>query len=413
MHYYRAKTFYAEEDYEAALRSVTAALQAKPKNEEFTSLRTNIIISLYRSYGLPAIALHHLSHDGCHAISHIAFLKKRKTLMSEINRKFAVPIVMRFSDSVLETDRKFIRSAIVDTLRGASAGRFYNLSLIEQPDASASVVLEVSLEDFAVTETKGEPKSLWSEYESGLITQPNPEYLRLVVALRGLIARQEHLAHVRSTPGQRLHWDAEHFVLTETMEQIRMRIKKKSAELASTPSHLTRPAFTTYQFLERDTVLDVEMILKYRIVDSYHRFVWKDETVRYADTTIFKEISNIHPEDVTGMKNQKITEEELRESLAATRRQMYSELAEKVGEEIARIHYYRARDYQALGLHADAWEHYYAFLKTLPAGEKKEEISEEAEFIVNQDPLKFPLTRGNKIPSDRNPPTIGSYGSDS
>jgi len=412
MHYYRAKTSYVEEDYEAALRSVDLALQAKPHNEDFVLLRSDIIIALYRSYGHPTIAFHLLSRDEANTISYMDSLHKRKLLMNEIRGKFTVPIVLHFSDNISEAGRQLVRSTVAQRLQKSCDHGFCELSLLEHTDSTASVVLEILLESVLVTQTKEEPRSVRSEYKSGVRMEPNPEYLRQVVTSRGLIGWQQQLTDLQINPGQRPLWDAENFVLNEQWQDVNRRVEESKRKLASTPARIPRPVFTAYQFLERDHVLDIEIAFKYRLVDLCHRTVWKEEAVRYTDTNRLKEISNVHPDDASDLKNHEIAEEDIDESLSGTKEQMYSKLAERVQKEIARVFYYRARDYQTLGFHADAWEHYYVFLKSLCAEESDEEVCEEAMAMAAQDPFTLPLSRADKIPSDRKPPAVESYGSD-
>jgi len=404
MHYYDAKTFYMEEDYEAALRSVDLALQAKPNDKNFLLLRSDIILALYRSHGLPAIAFHHLSRDETNTISYMDSLHKQRLLMNEIRVKFTVPIVMRFSDNVSEAARELVRSTVTKKLSESCAHGFCELDLVEHPDSLPPVVLEILLEGLIVTQTEEEARSIWSAYQSGVRMETNPGYVRQVAATRHLLAWQQQLIDLQIEPDHRRFWDVEHFVVTEQLQDVTKRVEESKKRLAKIPPHVPRPVFTAYQFMEKDHVLDLEMSLKYRLVDLCHETVWKEEVLRYEDTNRLTEISNVHPDDPE-VRNREITDEDIEESLSTTQEKMYSQFAEKVEKEIARIFCYRARDYQTLGFHAEAWEHYYVFLKTLDA-EGYDASSSEAKSIVDQDPLKFTPVRGMKIPSDREPPTM-------
>jgi hypothetical protein len=233
--------------------------------------------------------------------------------------------------------------------------------------------------------------------------EPNPEYLRQLVAHRGMIEWQQQLTDLHISSPDKTHWDAEYFVVAEQLQNVKSRVEKSKQKLLSTPLRIPRTLFTAYQFLEIDHMLDIEMVFKYRLSDLCHHSLWKEESLRYTDRETLKEISNVHPDDDSDVKIREVGEKEINESLSLSKKQMYSKLAETVQKETARVLYYRARDYQARGFPADAWEHAYVFLNTVCSGEDDDAACEEARALVNQDPLAFPLERGSQIPSDRKP----------
>jgi hypothetical protein len=414
MNYDKARKYHAEKQYRAALEAINVAVQANPDNEEYLSLRTRVVLDMYKFYGFPVMAYDYLVKNeepevprkGIRKYDTVSVAGDREAMLEEIRRKFSIPIIIEFSDSTLGTDRLCILRRIKDLLADIPGNeylslRVYNFSdtdFLTEPKLSSSVHVRLSLEEGLKNVEKAKPRTVVSKYKK-VTRRENREkhYLRAALAH----AEKDHfelakdymfqLRQAHQNVGEQLYQVRRRLNMLDRNRRERETLKKS---IEAQPASIEDVQFTDYEVTETDHSICLEMKFKCRIVDFRHGAVWKEDVIDVGRAAILTEVEGVHAADLQARANRQVTEKDIQESFSRMREEASLEVAERMRDEIVRIPYYRARDYEARGLLPDAWENFYVFLAT--EGPRDQEASEVRQFVL-QDPLTFELGRSREV----------------